>query len=72
MLFKDSFQRGDCCCDLGPGTLEIKRHWQTSLATSYRYTHFPLSVARAQLLRINRWLQEKIHGPRYVACAQTA
>jgi hypothetical protein len=49
----------------------VKRHWQTSISTSYRYTHFPITVPRAQLLRMKRWIQEKVHGQQYVACAQT-
>lgn len=72
MVLEDSFRRGDRFYDMGVGSLEVKRHWQTSVSTSYRYTHFPITVARAQLLRMNRWIQEKIHGQRYVACAQTA
>jgi CelD/BcsL family acetyltransferase involved in cellulose biosynthesis len=71
MVLEDSFRRGDRLYDMGVGFLETKRHWQTSLSTSYRYTHFPITVARAQLLRIKRWIQEKIHGQQYVACAQT-
>jgi CelD/BcsL family acetyltransferase involved in cellulose biosynthesis len=71
MVLEDSFRRGDCFYDMGVGSLEVKRHWQTSIATSYRYTHFPITVARAQLLRMKRWLQEQVHGPQYVACAQT-
>jgi CelD/BcsL family acetyltransferase involved in cellulose biosynthesis len=71
-ILKDSFEQGDCCYDMGVGSLEIKRHWQTSIATSYRYTHFPITVARVQLLRMKRWLQHKIHGQQDVACARTA
>jgi len=72
MVLEDSFKRGDCSYDMGVGSLDIKRYWQTSIATSYRYTHFPLTVGRVQLLRVKRWLQEKIYGQQYVACAQTA
>jgi CelD/BcsL family acetyltransferase involved in cellulose biosynthesis len=71
MVLEDSFRRGDRLYDMGVGSLEVKRHWQTSISTSYRYTHFPLTVARAQLLRMKRWIQERIHGQQYVACAQT-
>ncbi len=70
MVLEDSFRRGDCFYDLGVGSLEVKRHWQTSIRTSYRYTHFPPAVARAQLLRMKRWIQERIHGQQ-VACVQT-
>ena len=72
MVLEDSFQRGDCFYDMGVGSLEVKRHWQTSLVTSYRFTHFPLTGARVQLLRMNRWLQERLYGRQHLACAQTA
>lgn len=71
MVLEDSFRRGDLLYDMGVGSLAVKRHWQTSIRTSYRYTHFPAKVAKAQLLRMKRWIQEKIHGPQHVACAQT-
>lgn len=71
LVLQDSFRRGDRFYDMGVGYLEVKRHWQTSVTTSYRYTHFPATVARAQLLRMKRWLQDRIHGQKHVACGQT-
>lgn len=68
MILEDSFRREDRLYDMGVGSLEAKRHWQTSISTSYRYTHFPLTVARAQLLRMKRWVQDRIYGRQYVAC----
>jgi CelD/BcsL family acetyltransferase involved in cellulose biosynthesis len=59
-VLEDSFLRGDLFYDMGVGSLEVKRHWQTSLATSYRYTHFPITLGRVQLLRLKRWFQERI------------
>ncbi len=72
LQLEDGFRRGDGCYDLGAGSLDVKRHWQTSIATSYRYTHFPNSVGRVQFLRMKRWLQEKLYSQGYVACRQTA
>lgn len=72
MVLEDSFRRGDSFYDMGVGYLNVKRHWQTAVSTSYRYTHFPTTVARAQLLRMKRWLQERLYGPQHPACAQTA
>jgi len=69
MLVEDSFRRGDRVFDMGVGSLESKRPWQTHLATSYRYTHFPWSSPRTQLLRFKRWMQSRLHGPRDLACA---
>jgi CelD/BcsL family acetyltransferase involved in cellulose biosynthesis len=59
MILEDSFRRGDRLYDLGVGSLESKRHWQTAPVTSYRYTHFPATAPRAQLLRMKRWFQER-------------
>ncbi|MHC4177190.1 MAG: GNAT family N-acetyltransferase [Planctomycetota bacterium] len=70
MVLEDGFRRGDSFYDMGVGSLEVKRHWQTSIATSYRCTHFPATVARAQVLRMKRWFQDRIHGRQYVACAK--
>ena len=69
MLIEDSFRRGDSHFDMGAGHLESKLAWQTGLVTSYRYTHFPLSVPRAQVLRLKRWLQSRLAGQHDVACA---
>jgi CelD/BcsL family acetyltransferase involved in cellulose biosynthesis len=70
MVLQGSFRRGDCRYDLGVGSLDAKRHWQTSIATSFRYTHFPTDCARAQLLRVKRWFQAKLYGPQAVACTE--
>jgi hypothetical protein len=52
---EDSARRGDIVYDMGPGSLESKRHFQTQLAPIYRHSHFPATALRAQLLRIRRW-----------------
>ncbi len=67
MILEDSCRRGDRLVDLGAGSLDVKRHWQTSVATTYRYTHFPLAAPRAQLLHAKRWLCDRLAHPR-VAC----
>jgi len=67
MVLEDSFRRSDRLYDMGAGSVQSKRHWQTSLATSYRYTHYPMAVPRTQLLRAKRWLVERLSGPQ-VAC----
>jgi CelD/BcsL family acetyltransferase involved in cellulose biosynthesis len=50
-MVEDSCHRGDQTIDLGPGSLQAKRHWQTHLATAWRYTHYGTASPRAQLLR---------------------
>lgn len=52
LVIEDSCRRGDRVIDLGPGALESKRHWQTRLATAWRYTHYSSRSPRAQLLRM--------------------
>ena len=52
MMIEDSCRRGDRLIDLGPGSNESKRHWQTRTAVAWRYTHYALGSPSAQLLRI--------------------
>lgn len=59
MMLEDGFRRDDRSYDLGVGSLEVKAPWQTSVATSYRLTHFPAAISRVQLLRLKRWLSGK-------------
>jgi CelD/BcsL family acetyltransferase involved in cellulose biosynthesis len=70
LVLEDCFRRGDRSFDLGVGYHDSKRQWQTSLATSYRFTHFPAAVVRAQLLRLNRWVRRKVYGRQDIACSQ--
>lgn len=59
-MIEDSFQRGDHTFDLGPASLDCKRHWQTLVETSYRYTYFASAAPRIQILRakssVKKWL----------------
>jgi CelD/BcsL family acetyltransferase involved in cellulose biosynthesis len=48
--------QGDHTLDLGTEYLECKRAWATDIVGSYRCTHFPWAVPRAQLIRLKRWL----------------
>ena len=43
--------------DMGVGSLESKRHFQTRLLPILRFSHFPLLAVRTQLLRVKRWWQ---------------
>lgn len=54
-MLSDSCRLGDTLFDLGPGNLETKRHWQTSVENCYRYTHYRATAVRAQLLRAKHW-----------------
>jgi CelD/BcsL family acetyltransferase involved in cellulose biosynthesis len=54
-MIEDSFHRGDEWFDLGPGSIEAKRHVVTRVENIYRYSHYPRTAVRAQLLRLKRW-----------------
>ncbi len=57
--FRDGCERGDHTFDMGPGSIQIKQAWLTKVARCYRYTHYPLSVPRVQLMRVKRWLTSR-------------
>jgi len=59
-MVEDSCRRKDLAIDMGPGSIECKRHWSTSLATSYRYTHYAPTAVRMQALRLKRWVQGRL------------
>lgn len=71
MMLQDSFRRGDRQYDLGIGYRESKQQWMTSLAVSYRYTHFP-AACRAQLLRLKRWFQDRLSTPAAIVASRSA
>ncbi len=54
---RDSFARGDSMYDMGAGSFESKRYFQTRLLPILRFSHFPLPALRTQLLRVKRWWQ---------------
>jgi CelD/BcsL family acetyltransferase involved in cellulose biosynthesis len=56
---EESFRQGDRVYDLGVGSLECKRYLATRVTPIYRYSHFPRSALRAQLLRLKRSWQAK-------------
>ncbi len=55
-IIEDSFLRGDRIYDLGPGSLDCKKHFRTSILPIHRYSHFPLLPVRSQLLRLKRYM----------------
>ncbi|HEV2971511.1 MAG TPA: GNAT family N-acetyltransferase [Pirellulales bacterium] len=55
-MIEDSFRRGDHLIDLGPGSLDAKRHWATRIQTSYHYPYYAPLRPKAQMLRAKRWL----------------
>lgn len=56
---RESFARGDRVYDMGIGSLESKRHFQTRVIPVLRYSHFPSLTPRMLLLRLRRWRQSR-------------
>ena len=71
-VLEESYASGDHLYDMGVGSLDYKRNWQTSPVTSYRYTHFPTADPRAQLLRVKRWFQDRFSNAEDLVLARSA
>ena len=60
---RDSIERGDVLYDLGPGSLDYKRHWATRFVPIWQYTHCNRRAVKGRLLRAahkaRRWLRER-------------
>ncbi len=54
-VLRDSFARGDKFYDLGVGSLDSKRHFQTRTLPILRFSHYPPLALRTQVLRLKRW-----------------
>lgn len=52
-MVKESMQRGDRILDIGPGSLEAKQNWYTSVENSYRYVHYSASSVTAKLMQLS-------------------
>jgi len=63
-MIQNSMETGDQLLDIGPGSLDAKKNWYTSVETSYRYVHYsPASkMAKALLMssRIVDWYRDRI------------
>ncbi len=55
-MIEDSFARDDHLLDLGPGSLDVKRHWATRVQIAYHYPHYAPLRLKPQALRMKRWL----------------
>lgn len=62
-LLRDSFERGDTLIDYGPGSLDYKQSWLTSLEPMHRCLHYAADSPQAQLLKLGRsvyrWYRER-------------
>jgi len=57
-MIQQSIQDGEQALNLGLIGLPSVSIWRNEIQNSYRCSHFPISVPRAQLLRLNRWMQQ--------------
>jgi CelD/BcsL family acetyltransferase involved in cellulose biosynthesis len=62
-IVRDGCERGDQVFDLGPGSLDIKRHLRTRTATIFRYSHFDSLSPRIQLMRWKRFYDKWRKSP---------
>ena len=62
-MIRNSMETGDQLLDIGPGSLDAKKYWYTSVETSYRYVHYsPVSkMAKALQVssRIANWYRDR-------------
>jgi CelD/BcsL family acetyltransferase involved in cellulose biosynthesis len=65
---EDSFRRRDRQIDLGSESMHFKQHWLTHTLPSMRYTHYPASSLRSQLLRAKHWLWASRHSTTSSSC----
>lgn len=59
-MLRDSCERGDHLVDFLPGSLEVKRPWQTSMAVGDRYRYVPSGFSRVGLFRAGQWIAERV------------
>jgi CelD/BcsL family acetyltransferase involved in cellulose biosynthesis len=55
-IIKDSFERGDLEYDFGPGSLECKQYLCSRMEPRFRFSYYPTTAWRAQLVRLKRRL----------------
>lgn len=62
-MLRNSMERGDLIYDIGPGSLDAKKYWYTSVENSYRYVHYSPVSGMAKILQlssqIKNWYQDR-------------
>lgn len=62
-MIRNSMETGDQLLDIGPGSLDAKKYWYTSVETSYRYVHYSQVSKMAKVLqassRIAEWCRDR-------------
>jgi len=52
-MLRNSMERGDLIYDIGPGSLDAKKYWYTSVENSYRYMHYSRVSGMAKILQLS-------------------
>lgn len=52
-MLRNSMERDDLICDIGPGSLDAKKYWYTSVENSYRYMHYSPLSGMAKILQLS-------------------
>lgn len=59
-MIQQSIHDGEPALNLALLDSKLAGEWKNQNKKSYRCSHFPVTVPRAQVLRINRWMQQPI------------
>lgn len=65
-MLRDSMERGDLIYDIGPGSLDAKKYWYTSVESSYRYVHYSSASGMAKILQlsnqVSNWYRDRFRS----------
>ncbi|WP_298868332.1 hypothetical protein [uncultured Gimesia sp.] len=59
-MIQQSINDGEQALNLASISPQLANEWKNQNKNSYRCSHFPITVPRSQVLRVNRWMQEPI------------
>ncbi|MDF1744495.1 MAG: GNAT family N-acetyltransferase [Gimesia sp.] len=65
-MLRNSMERGDLIYDIGPGSLDAKKYWYTSVENSYRYIHYSPVSGMAKILQLSNqvasWYRDRFRS----------
>ena len=64
--FEDSFNRDDILYDIGPDSLQVKKHWWTRLLDVHGFAHYA-NTPQAQLVRVSHWWKDRKANPNAIS-----
>ncbi|MDF1742402.1 MAG: hypothetical protein P1V19_01825 [Gimesia sp.] len=59
-MIQQSIHDGEQALNLASLSPQLANEWKNQNKNSYRCSHFPVTVPRSQVLRVNRWMKEPI------------